>query len=146
MARAWELLSGGEGDAPSSTDSLGDGLQQLREAAHIDRHLEGLVQTVESALIQIEDVGRELASYRDSLEYDPARHEQVQTRLDLLRTLKKKYGASIERCWYASRPRLNFRRLIPAMNTGGTLSEEEESLRSRWPHWRAAFGTSAGGG
>ena len=132
VAQAWEHLNGGEAGAPSGTDSLGDGLQQLREAAHIDRHLEGLVQTVESALIQLEDVGRELASYRDSLEYDPARHEQVQTRLDLLRTLKKKYGASIEAVLaYAEQAETELLSLDSSDEYRLHLEREEEALRSQ---------------
>lgn len=96
VSESWERLYGGEQGAPSGADSLGEALVRLREAAHLDRRLEGLVQTVEAALIQVEDAGRELSSYRDSLEYDPARHEQVQARLDLLRSLKKKYGGTVD--------------------------------------------------
>ena len=96
VALAWEQICGGEQGIPAGSDRIGEGLHQLRDAAHLDRRLDGLVQTIESALILVEDAGRELASYRDSLEYDPTRHEQVQARLDLLRTLKKKYGATLE--------------------------------------------------
>ena len=96
VAQACEQIYGGEQGIPSGCDRIGEGLGQLREAAHLDRRLESLMQAVESALIQVEDAGRELTSYRDSLEYDPARHEHVQARLDLLRSLKKKYGATLE--------------------------------------------------
>lgn len=96
VSLAWEQIYGGEQGMPSGSERIGEGLRRLRDAAHLDRRLEGPAQAVESALIQVEEVGRELASYRDSLEYDPARHEQVLTRLDLLRLLKKKYGGTIE--------------------------------------------------
>jgi DNA repair protein RecN (Recombination protein N) len=85
VALAWEQICGGEQGVPSGSDRIGEGLLRLRDAAQLDRRLEGLTQQVESALIQVEEVGRELASYRDSLEYDPERHEQIQARLDLLR-------------------------------------------------------------
>ena len=96
VAHACDQIYSGEQGIPSGSDRIGEGLSQLREAAHLDRRLESLVQTVESALYQVEDAGRELGTYRDSLAYDPVRHEQVQQRLDLVRTLKKKYGATLE--------------------------------------------------
>ncbi len=96
VARACDHIYGGEQGIPSGSDRIGEGLRELRDAAHLDRRLDGLVQTVESALYQVEDAGRELGSYRDSLAYDPVRHEQVQQRLDLLKTLKKKYGPTLE--------------------------------------------------
>ncbi len=95
-AVAADLVYGGEQVAASASDRIGEGLRLLREVAHMDRRLDDISQAVEAVLSQAEDAGRDLASYRDSLEYDPARHEQVRTRLDLIRTLKKKYGTTIE--------------------------------------------------
>ncbi len=96
VAMAVEQIYGGEHGAPSGSDRIGEGLRRLQEAAHLDRRLADVAHTVETALYQVEDAGRELASYRDSLEYDPDRHEQVRARLDVIRTLKKKYGSTIE--------------------------------------------------
>ncbi|MBN1856308.1 MAG: DNA repair protein RecN [Dehalococcoidia bacterium] len=96
VGTAYEELSGGEGETPSGTDRIARALQLLREAADTDTRIAGLVQNVESALYQLEDASRDVASYRDSLEYDPARQEQVETRLDLIRTLKRKYGDSLD--------------------------------------------------
>ena len=130
VGQAWERICGGEQGVPSGSDSIGEGLQQLREAAGMDRRLEGLVQTVESALIQIEDAGRELASYRDALDYDPARHEHVQARLDLLRTLKKKYGGTIEAVLaHAEDAEKELTSLDSSEEYRGHLEREEAKLR-----------------
>lgn len=131
VGQAWERICGGEQGVPSGSDSIGEGLQQLREAAGMDRRLESLVQAVESALIQIEDAGRELASYRDSLEYDPARHEQVQARLDLLRTLKKKYGGTVEAVLvHAEEAEKELTSLDSSEEYRGHLEREESKLRT----------------
>jgi DNA repair protein RecN (Recombination protein N) len=80
----------------------------------------------------LEDVGRELASYRDSLEYDPARHAQVQARLDLLRTLKKKYGGSLEAVLaYAEQAETELLSLDSSDEYRAHLEREEEALRSQ---------------
>ena len=93
---AGENLGGSDRETPSASDQLGETLRELREAAALDRQLESIVAVLESALYQMEDASRELDSYREALEYDAAHHEQVQSRLDLIRTLKRKYGDSIE--------------------------------------------------
>ena len=131
VAQAWEQICGGERGVPSGSDSIEEGLQQLRDAARMDRRLENLVRTVESALIQIEDAGRELASYRDSLEYDPARHEQVQARLDLLRSLKKKYGGTVEAVLaHAEEAEKELTSLESSEEYREHLEREEASLRA----------------
>jgi len=89
-------LSGEDVGAQSVVDGLGEAVAHLTEAAHLDRRLDALAQTVEAAFIQAEDAGRELSSYCDSLEYDPERHEQVQARLGLIKSLKKKYGGTVD--------------------------------------------------
>lgn len=93
---AGDALGGGGVETPSGADQIGEALRELREAAALDRQLEPIVAALESALYQIEDASRDLDSYSDSLDYDAARHEQVQSRLDLIRTLKRKYGDTIE--------------------------------------------------
>lgn len=93
---AFEELQGGDASSPSGSDRIGQAARRVREAAGMDPRLTGLAETVESALYQLEDSSRELSSYRDSLDYDPRRHEDVEMRLDLIRSLKRKYGDSID--------------------------------------------------
>lgn len=47
---------------------------------------------------EIETVARELSSYADGLEADPARLEEVEERIHLIRRLVRKHGGSIEAC------------------------------------------------
>ncbi len=95
VGAACDELHGGEDALPSGTDKIARALQLLREAAETDPRVGPIAQSMEAALYQLEDVSRELALHRDSLEYDPARHEQVEARLDLIRTLERKYGDTI---------------------------------------------------
>jgi DNA repair protein RecN (Recombination protein N) len=47
-------------------------------------------------LYQVEDAARELRAYRDAVEFNPERLTEVDERLELIRTLKRKYGETIE--------------------------------------------------
>jgi DNA repair protein RecN (Recombination protein N) len=63
--------------------------------AGLDQRTNAFLSPLESALFQLEDAARELACYRDGVEYSPQRLETVEERLELVKRLKKKYGETI---------------------------------------------------
>ncbi len=90
---AFELLYGAEA---SVLGTLGEVKGALIEATAIDTTLQPLSETVASAFLQLEDAALSLRDYSSRIESDPLRIQAVQDRLDVIRTLKKKYGATIE--------------------------------------------------
>ena len=64
----------------------------LDSAALIDGNLAEIQKRMEDLYYEVEDVSRELRSYRDNLTFDPKRLEEVDERLALLYRLKKKYA------------------------------------------------------
>ncbi|NOZ06378.1 MAG: DNA repair protein RecN [Chloroflexi bacterium] len=52
-------------------------------------------ESAEQAFYALEDVADTLLKYRDAIEFNPSRLEQVEDRLDLLFQLKRKYGDTI---------------------------------------------------
>lgn len=77
-----------------------DGLIQLRknmeQLVALDPEAEKLAEELGNFTFQAEDHVAELRHYRDSLESNPLRLEQVSERLDILQGLKRKYGEQIE--------------------------------------------------
>ncbi len=67
----------------------------LREIAAIDPALAPALELLESGRAQVEEAAREVASYAERVEHDPARLEEIGDRLDLIGRLKKKYGGTI---------------------------------------------------
>lgn len=92
---AYELIRD-RGDDGCALDILGDALNSIQDIVDIDPQLQPLVETMQSAIYQVEDAARELRAYRDTVEFNPERLKEADDRLDLLRTLKKKYGDTIE--------------------------------------------------
>lgn len=88
------LYEGDEGRAV--LDALGEAEMQLATLQRFDPELEALAKQLESATEQISDVCHELGAYRDRVLFDPERLEEVEERLGLLTSLKRKYGESIE--------------------------------------------------
>jgi DNA repair protein RecN (Recombination protein N) len=93
---AYEFLYEGRDEQRSVTDLLGEVCFKLGEMARLDASLEQELITAESGLAQIEDLAHSLRAYRDRIEYDPARLAEIDERIELIRTLKRKYGNSID--------------------------------------------------
>jgi DNA repair protein RecN (Recombination protein N) len=80
--------------------TLLDGLAKVRknmeQAAGLDPAAGKLAEDLAGYAYQAEDLAAELRRYCDSLESDPLRLEQVGSRIDLIRQLKRKHGETIE--------------------------------------------------
>lgn len=66
---------------------------EFTAALRIDGELANEHERLESAYYELEDIAQNLATYRENLRYDPARLEEIEDRLALLKRLRKKYGA-----------------------------------------------------
>ena len=70
--------------------------RKLDELVRIDASMEPVRQTLEPALIALQDVAFSLRDYLGRVEANPARLEEIESRLATLDKLKRKYGSSIE--------------------------------------------------
>lgn len=77
-------------------DGLATAAAEIEHAAGLDNRLAPLVESLRNALYVAEDAAREVRAYRDTVESNPARLEEIETRLDVLKTLKRKYGETAE--------------------------------------------------
>ena len=62
-----------------------------RYEAEFSKHSE----TVQEVSFRLEDVAHAIREFRERVEHDPKRLEEIEERLDLIRNLKRKYGANI---------------------------------------------------
>lgn len=79
----------------SAVDRVNEALPVLQQIAETDPSLQTKLAYLEETLHGLEELARELRAYGENLDYDPQRLEEVQNRLELIRTLKRKYGDSI---------------------------------------------------
>ena len=86
-------LEGGEEFSVQSAISLS--MNALRQAVSYDEKLEELYNRIDSAYTEIKDVTDELQSYTDSFDFDDSKANYVEHRVDLIRSLKRKYGQSV---------------------------------------------------
>ncbi len=93
---AHAALTGGRGDDPSAIDLIGRAARDLAQLTRIDPELASQEQLLAQAAAEVEDVGRTLRAYSEGIEFAPERLQAVEERLDLIRNLCRKYGATIE--------------------------------------------------
>jgi len=70
--------------------------RKLDDLAKIDGQMGAIRQSLEPALIAIQDVSYSLRDYLGQVEANPARLEEIETRLAALDKLKRKYGGSVD--------------------------------------------------
>lgn len=90
----YQQLYGTE-ESGSALDKLGEGIQALAKAAEVDATLQPLVETMQQAACQLEEVAREVRTYRDRIEFNPEALARIEERLDEITKLKRKYGQGI---------------------------------------------------
>lgn len=83
-----------DGDEDSITSRLQTLLARASELRQQDAELAEKLSPLEQARATIVDVAYELRDYANSLDADPDRLEEVESRLSRLRQLQKKYGAT----------------------------------------------------
>jgi DNA repair protein RecN (Recombination protein N) len=81
--------------AASAVDKAGEALPLLKQMAEKDLSLQPRLNYLEEMIHGLEELARELHAYGDNLSYDPERLAEVQDRLELLKSLKRKYGGSV---------------------------------------------------
>jgi len=80
----------------SATSQLQKSRGWIEQMIEMDGSLALQGESLASALFGIEEVAGELRKYAETMESDPARLAEVDDRLDLIGTLKRKYGDTIE--------------------------------------------------
>jgi DNA repair protein RecN (Recombination protein N) len=93
-ARAAEALAYGE--EGSASERVAQAARALAEAALLDRRLEPTLALLRSAAVELEEAGRELGRYAETVGGDPERLAEVEDRLELLRAVARKHGGSLE--------------------------------------------------
>lgn len=89
-ARDYLLADGG------STDTARGAQRALSSIAKFDAKYSALSERLENACAELSDIAESVDSLADGLDLDEREAERVEARLDEIRTLKKKYGGSVE--------------------------------------------------
>ncbi|MCY7807327.1 DNA repair protein RecN [Bacillus spizizenii] len=77
-------------------DWVGMASAQLEDISDINEPLKKLSESVSNSYYLLEDATFQMRNMLDELEYDPERLNYIETRLNEIKQLKRKYGATVE--------------------------------------------------
>jgi DNA repair protein RecN (Recombination protein N) len=83
------------GGAVPARDKLNEAAQAVKKLVEIDPSLKPQLDFLEESINGLTEAARSIRAYSDGLEYDPNRLEEIESRLELIRGLKRKYGQSV---------------------------------------------------
>jgi DNA repair protein RecN (Recombination protein N) len=89
---ALDLLSESDNALLSQAGSIGRTLQELHR---VDASARNLTQLHEQAVSTLRDLRSEISRYVEKVDVDPARLAELEERLNLIHTLKRKYGVTL---------------------------------------------------
>lgn len=92
---ALQALDESDPESFSVTDLLGNISNELISLARIDPQTQTMADQVEGALTTLSDLAYELRRYSEQIEFNPARLDQIELRIDLINNLKRKHGGSV---------------------------------------------------
>jgi DNA repair protein RecN (Recombination protein N) len=128
----YRILYGDENTMNSSSviDKTGEAVPLLKQIVEKDPTLQPKLNYLEDAVSGLEELAREIQTYGDNLNYDPERLEEVQTRLELLKSFKRKYGSTInEMLNYLEKAEKELSGLANSDERRAALEIEREKLR-----------------
>lgn len=94
LTMAYAVLCESE-DAFAAVDTVGQATDNLAEAARFDAQCKAMLATLRDIQAQLAETGREIRWRRDQVKADPERLNQIESRLDVIENLKRKYGGTI---------------------------------------------------
>jgi len=95
LQQAVDLAYEGERNPVTATQLLAQVETLLSDVARYDQRLAGFAETVAELRIAIENLGGDLRSYLGSLDMDPARLVALEERAEVIKSLSRKYGKTV---------------------------------------------------
>ena len=129
---AYRVLYDGFDRQESVTDLIGQVARDIAQLEQLDPSLSQDLASLDALTHQVDELARTLRSYRDSIEYNPDRFQELEERLDLIRGLKRKYGSTIEEILaFGERASKDLEKLYQSEERTEELKSREVELRGQ---------------
>ncbi|MFN8456361.1 MAG: DNA repair protein RecN [Anaerolineae bacterium] len=126
------LVEGSDEQQPSVTDLLGQASRAMTALVRLDPTLQEQHQAFDNLTYQVEEVAGALRDYSEEIDFDPSRLQEVEERLSLIFSLKRKYGNSIEEIIeFGQRAQAELENISHSEERSEELRQVEEELRRK---------------
>lgn len=126
LSHAYNILYSSE-EQNSSYDGIGSSIGYLEGIEKYDEKLENIKNELKDVYYNLEGIVDEIREYKDNIDFEPDVLNQVEIRLDLINSLKMKYGNSIEEILaYCERSSSELNELVNNNQTIDKLSQKKK--------------------
>ena len=126
---ALAMLDEGNPESPPVTDAFGEAITHLAVLAKIDASQVEIHERAALILESLGDLSHDLRSYLEKVEFNPKRLDEVEERLDLLQSLIRKYGGSLEAVIeFGKNAKAELKTISTASKRMGGLEKDESIL------------------
>ena len=95
VQNALSLLEDENPEVRGISELLGEVTGSLQSLARIDATTASYLETAETSLTALQDLALELQNYAENIEFNPRALDRIEERIDLITSLKRKYGNSL---------------------------------------------------
>lgn len=95
VSEACAHLYGGANNGLGIINGLEEVLENLKDLSRFDESLDNVTNVIQEAYGQLKESAYEVRDYGDELEFNPHLLDKLQSRMDVIDKLRKKYGATI---------------------------------------------------
>ena len=80
----------------NTVDVIGSAIRALEKIEEIDTKYSDTISSLRDVYYQIQEISRDISGYMEDVEFDEQEREEIETRLDIIDNLKRKYGNNID--------------------------------------------------
>lgn len=95
LSNAYDYLFSSE-MGKSAFDNINKSLNEIYNISRIDDKYSQIHNKIEEIYYNLDDTINEIRHYRDNIEYNPSLLEEIESRIDFINRLKRKYGKNLE--------------------------------------------------
>ncbi len=94
-AEALAALIGADDDSLAAADLMGIAERALNKLSQLDETKESLLGDLQGLSFQLTELVAAIQGYQNTIEFNPRRLDEVEERLELISSLKRKYGDTV---------------------------------------------------
>ena len=80
----------------NTIDVINSAVRALEKIEEIDSKYSSTIESLRNIYYEMEEISRDIETYCEDVDFDEQQREEVETRLDIIYDLKRKYGNNIE--------------------------------------------------
>ena len=116
----------------NTIDVIGTAIRALEKIEDIDSKYQETASNLKTIYYDIQEISRDISNYLEDVEFDEQEREEIETRLDTIYNLKRKYGNNIDEILkYADEVDAEIRKIENVDEYNSKLKKEQKQIENQ---------------